>query len=158
MTGSPGPSGSRVALVCSSGGHLAQLCSLRPWWLRRPRLWVSFDTEDARSLLTGENVVWAHHPTTRNLPNALRNLRLAWVVLRRYRPALVVSDGAGVAVPFFLAARALRIPTVFVEVYDRIDEPTLTGRLCYPLSNLFLLQWAEQRRFYPRGQLLGRLL
>ena len=47
--------------------------------------------------------------------------------------------------------------TVYLEVYDRIDTPTLTGRLCYPLSRLFLLQWQEQRRFYPRGVVIGGL-
>jgi UDP-N-acetylglucosamine:LPS N-acetylglucosamine transferase len=148
----------RLLLVCSSGGHLAQLHRLRPWWSGHDRLWVTFATPDARSLLEDEEVVWAYHPTTRNVPNAVRNLGLAWRLLRRYRPDVVVSDGAGVAVPFFLAARVLRIHTVFVEVYDRIERPTLTGRLCYPLSDLFLLQWPEQRRFYPRALMLGRLL
>ena len=103
-------------------------------------------------------MAWAYHPTTRNLPNMMRNLRLAWKLLRRYRPDILVSNGAGVAFPFFLAARLLRIDTVYVEVYDRIDSPTLTGRLCYPLSDLFLLQWNEQKRFYPRGSVIGGLL
>jgi len=148
----------RVLLACSAGGHLAQLHALEPWWRDRERLWVTFDTPDARSLLAGERVVWAHHPTTRNLPNAARNLALAGRVLRRYRPDLVLSDGAGVAFPFFLAARARGIRTAYLEVYDRIDVPTLTGRLCYPLADLFLLQWAEQRRSYPRGVLVGGLI
>ncbi|MGH2812197.1 MAG: PssD/Cps14F family polysaccharide biosynthesis glycosyltransferase [Actinomycetota bacterium] len=148
----------RVALVCSSGGHLLQLYQLRPWWEKHERLWVTFDKADSRSLLAGEPIVWAYQPTTRNIPNLLRNLRLAWKTLRHHRPDIVVSSGAGVAFPFFLLARLLGIKTVYVEVYDRIDLGTLTGRLCYPLSNLFLLQWEEQRRFYPRGQVIGRLL
>jgi UDP-N-acetylglucosamine:LPS N-acetylglucosamine transferase len=86
----------------------------------------------------------------------LRNLGLGWRVLRRYRPNLVVSTGAGVAFPFFIAARLLGIRTVYVEVFDRIDS--LTGRLCYPLSDLFLLQWEEQKRAYPRGIVIGTLL
>jgi hypothetical protein len=145
-------------LVCSAGGHLAQLLRLRPWWSTHERLWVTFDSPHARSVLGGEIVAWAHHPTTRNVPNLLRNLRLAIRVLSRYRPQLVVSNGAGVAAPFFMVAKLLRIPTVYVEVVDRIDSPTLTGRLCYPLADLFLLQWEEQRRFYPRGIVVGRLL
>jgi nitroreductase len=144
-----------VALVCSSGGHLAQLYNLESWWRDHQRFWVTFRKPDAISLLDGEDVEWAHHPTTRNIPNMLRNGRLAWRLLRRRRPDLVVSDGAGVAFPFFLAARLLKIPTVYVEVYDRI---TLTGRLCYRLSNLFLLQWEEQRRSYERGIVIGPLL
>jgi UDP-N-acetylglucosamine:LPS N-acetylglucosamine transferase len=148
----------KVTLVCSSGGHLAQLYRLEPWWRRHQRTWVTFRTPDAVSLLEGEQSVWAFHPTTRNLPNLLRNLRLAWKLLRRDRPDVVVSDGAGVALPFFLVARILRIRTVYLEVYDRIDDPSLTGRLCYPLSDLFLLQWEEQRRSYPRGVVIGAVL
>jgi beta-1,4-N-acetylglucosaminyltransferase len=148
----------RVLLVCSSGGHLIQLHNLRPWWEAHERMWVTFRKLDSSSLLAGERVAWAHHPTTRNLRNLVRNLRLAWRLLRSFRPDVVVSSGAGVAFPFFLVARLLRQKTVYVEVYDRIDSATMTGRLCYPLSNLFLLQWEEQRRSYPKGVVIGSLL
>ena len=152
------PPGGRVLLVCSSGGHLAQLYRLQPWWRRRHRTWVTFDTPDATSLLADEDVVWAHRPTTRNLRNLARNTVLAWRTMRRLRPSLVVSDGAGVALPFFLLARLSGIPTAYLEVYDRIDSRTLTGRLCYPLSSLFLLQWTDQAALYPKGLVVGRLL
>ena len=38
-------------------------------------------------------------PTNRNIPNLLRNLRLAARVLREERPAAILTTGAGVAVP-----------------------------------------------------------
>jgi len=148
----------KVALVGSSGGHLMQLYQLRPWWEKHERVWITFDTPDASSLLADEATTWAHHPTTRNVPNLLRNMRLAWRLLQRERPDVVVSSGAAVAFPFFLLARVLGIRTVYVEVYDRIELPTMTGRLCYPITSLFLLQWREQQRFYPRGRLIGGLL
>ena len=148
----------RVLIVCSSGGHLVQLHNLKPWWEQHDRVWVTFEKLDSTSLLAGESVTWAHHPTTRNLRNLARNLGLAWGLLRSYRPDLVVSSGAGVAFPFFLVARLLGQKTVYVEVYDRIDSATMTGRLCYPLSNLFLLQWEEQRHIYPKGIVIGNLL
>ena len=148
----------KVLLVCSTGGHLTQLYQLRPWWHRHERLWVTFADPHSRSLLAGERVVPAFAPTTRNIPNALRNLRLAAAVLRAERPDVVVSDGAGVAFPFFLLARAMRIPSVYLEVYDRISRPTVTGKLCYPLAQLFLLQWPEQAASYPRGRVIGCLL
>ena len=148
----------RVLLVCSSGGHLIQLHNLKPWWEQHDHMWVTFEKLDSTSLLQGERVAWAYHPTTRNLRNLVRNLLLAWRLLRSYRPDVVVSSGAGVAFPFFLLARLLGRKTVYVEVYDRVDSPTMTGRLCYPLSSLFLLQWEEQRRNYPKGVVIGSLL
>ena len=148
----------KVVLVCSSGGHLTQLYRLKPWWEHHDRSWVTFDTADATSLLAGERVMWAYHPTTRNIPNALRNLRLALRMLRTERPDVVISDGAGVAVPFFMIAKLLGAATVYVEVYDRIDSRTLTGRLCSPFTDLFCVQWPEQQALYPGSQLIGRLL
>jgi len=148
----------KIMLVCSSGGHLAQLFRLRPWWQKHERSWVTFPGAQAESLLRGETVVSAFAPTTRNIPNALRNLRLALSLIRAERPDVIVSDGAGVAVPFFLVARAFRVRTVYLEVYDRISRPTMTGRLCYPLADAFLLQWPEQVSLYPRGEVIGCLI
>jgi len=148
----------KVALVCSSGGHLAQLYQLEPWWREHDRVWVTFDTPDATSLLADERTVWARHPTTRNLPNAVRNLVIAWRVLRDERPDVIVSDGAGVAVPFFVLAKVLGIRTVYLEVVDRIDTRTLTGRLVYPLTDVFCVQWEEQVPLYPRAVRVGALL
>ena len=145
-------------LVGSSGGHLAQLLSIAPLWAKDQRSYVTFDTVDAVSLLADEQVTWAHHPTTRNLRNLVRNSVLAFREVRRRRPDVVVSTGAAVAFPFFIAARLRGIPTVYLEVYDRVDSPTLTGRLCRPLSTLFCVQWPEQLEFYRGSELVGSLM
>jgi len=148
----------RALLVGSSGGHLTQLWALQPWWSDWERTWVTFDTPDAISLLDGESVTWAYHPTTRNIPNLLRNLRLAWTELRRVEPDIVVSTGAGVALPFFVLARLMRIPTAYIEVFDRIDSATLTGRLCRPFTTVMCVQWEEQRSLYKGSHVIGELL
>lgn len=157
-SGAPrGLRGPTVVLVCSSGGHLLLLHQLEAWWRRYPHVWVTFDTADGRSLLRDERVTWAHHPTTRNVKNLVRNLLVAWRVLRSVRPEVVVSTGAGVAVPFFLVAKMLGIRTVFIEALERIESRSLSGRICYPLSDVFVLQWEAQRRLYPRGHVIGSL-
>lgn len=148
----------RALLVGSSGGHLTQLWALKAWWGTGARTWVTFDTPDAVSLLSDEETIWAHHPTTRNIPNLLRNTRLAWRTMRRLKPDIVVSTGAGVALPFFVFARLFRIPTAYIEVYDRIDSATLTGRLCRPFTSVMCVQWDEQRSLYRNAHVIGELL
>lgn len=147
-----------VLLVGSSGGHLAQLLALESWWGDRDRAWVTFPTPDAKSQLEGERVTWAHYPTTRNIPNLIRNTGVAVRLLRREKPSVIMSTGAAVAVPFFVLGWLRRIPTVYLEVYDRIDSPTVTGRLCRPFARLFCVQWEEQRKFYPGSVVVGPLL
>jgi UDP-N-acetylglucosamine:LPS N-acetylglucosamine transferase len=147
-----------VLLVSTQGGHLAQMLALREWWSRRDHFWVCPETPDVVDRLAGERVIRSYSPTTRNLLNLARNIVLAIGVLRRERPSIVVSAGAGVAVPFFVVAWLLRIPTVFIEVYDRVDTPTLTGRLCGPFTTRRFVQWQSQLDFYPDAHLVGPLL
>ena len=145
-------------LVASSGGHLLEMLSLRRAWERHERVWVTFATQDAVDLLEGEGVIWAFHPTNRNLRNLVRNLLLAWRTLRRERPDALFSTGAGIAVPFIWIAWLLRIPTTYVESLTRIHRLSLSGRLVYPVSSHFYVQWPELTKQYPRAQYWGRIL
>jgi O-antigen/teichoic acid export membrane protein len=132
-----------VLIVCSSGGHLLQMHELRGAWGALERVWVTFDKSDARSLLRDERVVHAHGPTNRNVPNLLRNLRLAWRVVRRERPAAILTTGAGVAVPFAWIGRLHRIPTVYVESFTRMHELSLSARMIAPVAHRLYAQWPE---------------
>jgi UDP-N-acetylglucosamine:LPS N-acetylglucosamine transferase len=148
----------RVLLACSAGGHLRQLEVLRPWWSRHDRHWMTFDTADAVALLRDEPVTWAHHPTARNIPNLIRNFGRTFGVLRRYRPDVIVTTGSAIAVPLFVWAKVFGIRTVFIEVYDRIDNATLSAKLVRPITDLFLVQWPEQQELYRGSVVAGRLM
>lgn len=148
----------KILFVTSGGGHLAQLLPLRSWWANHAREWVTFHQPEVENALAGEPVTWCFFPTTRHIPNAVRNLFLSWPTLRRFRPDVLVSAGAGVSVPFFITARLMGIRTVYIECFDRITMPTLSGRICYPLADTFCIQWEEQREFYPDAVYIGPLL
>jgi UDP-N-acetylglucosamine:LPS N-acetylglucosamine transferase len=132
-----------VLLVCSTGGHLLQLHLLRGAWNGFNTTWVTFDKSDARSLLAGEQVVYAHGPTNRNIPNLLRNLMLAFRLVRRMRPRVVVSTGAGLAVPFAWVGRLYGARIVYVESVTRIESPSLSLRLITPVVSRTYAQWPE---------------
>lgn len=148
----------RVIMACSAGGHLAQLLALEEWHRQVDATWVTFDLPDARSALDGGQVVWAYHPTTRNLKNLVRNTGLAIKTIRRVRPDLIVSSGAAIAVPFFWLGKLFGAQTVYVEVVDRIDTRTMTARLVSPVTDLFLAQDPAQLAMFPGSFLIGELL
>jgi UDP-N-acetylglucosamine:LPS N-acetylglucosamine transferase len=146
-----------VLLVCSTGGHLLQLVALREAWESRTRAWVTFDKSDARSLLRGEPVAYAYGPTNRNIPNLLRNLRLARRLVRQFRPKVVVTTGAGVAVPFAWIARLRGAKIVYVESFTRIDGPSLSCRLIAPVAARIYAQWPELADSYGRARYRGNV-
>lgn len=134
-----------VLLVCSAGGHLLQLWSLRAAWDGHTRAWVvaSHEGSDVLSLLADEPHAFAYSPTTRNLWNAARNVVLAWRLVGRLRPKILVTTGAGVAVPFTWAARLRGVRTVYVESFARSGRPSLSCRLVRPVVDRVYVQWPE---------------
>jgi len=76
------------------------------------------------------------------------------------RRVLLVGDAAGyVEIERYNdLGRLLGLLTVYVEVYDRVDTATLTGRLCRPFTRLMLVQWPEQLGLYRDAELVGPLL
>jgi len=149
----------RLLLIASSGGHIFEMFCLRSFWEDKDRFWVTFQTSDATHLLRNEReVYWAAHPTSRNVPNLLRNLALAVRLLIRNRPDMILSTGSGVAVPFLWFARVLGIRTVFVESITRITELSLSARLVKPFVTKMLVQWPELVDRYPGVEHHGRIL
>lgn len=118
----------KICLVGSSGGHLTHLYMLKPFWKDKNRFWVTFDKEDARSLLKDEKMYPCYFPTNRNIKNLIRNTFLAIRVLKKEKPDLIISSGAAVAVPFFYLGKMMGAKLIYIEVFDRIDKPTMTGR------------------------------
>src|SRR4051812_26204583 len=132
-----------VLLVCSSGGHLLQLRTLRDAWSGLPHSWAVEDTPDTRSMLVGEPVTFVAPVRARDLLGALRNTLHAWRLLRRLRPQVVVTTGAAIAVPFAWLARALGLRVVYIESITRIERPSLSCRLVAPVATRVYVQWPE---------------
>lgn len=147
----------KVCLVGSSGGHLTHLYMLKDFWKDKDRFWVTFDKEDARSILENEKVIPCYYPTNRNIKNLIKNTFLAIRVLLKEKPDLIISSGAAVAVPFFYIGKILGAKLVYIEVFDRIDKPTVTGKLVYPIADKFIVQWEEQKKVYPKAINLGSI-
>lgn len=147
----------KVCLVGSSGGHLTHLYMLAPFWKDKDRFWVTFDKEDARSLLKNEKMYKCYYPTNRNVKNLIRNTLLAVRILLKEKPDLIISSGAAVAVPFFYLGKLFGAKTIYIEVFDRIDAPTLTGKLVYPVTDKFIVQWEEMKKVYPKAINLGSI-
>jgi UDP-N-acetylglucosamine--N-acetylmuramyl-(pentapeptide) pyrophosphoryl-undecaprenol N-acetylglucosamine transferase len=137
-------------LVASAGGHLSEIRTL----IGREEshegaVWATYDSPDVMGDFGDEVVIPCHHPTTKNLSNAVRNFRVAKRVLSEYDFNRVISTGAGIAVPFLFRAWQLRIPCFYIESAARVDGPSLTGRILALLPGIHLLRqmgdWGEPR-------------
>lgn len=148
----------KIALITSRGGHLFQLYQLRPWWVKHPRFWVTFPGDDVKSMLNGEKIYFGYYPESRNIINALKNTLLALKILLKEKPTHLISCGAGIAPPFFYVGKLLGTKLIFIEPYDFISYPNLSGRLINPIVDIHLVQRPEQLKFYKNAIYQGSTL
>ena len=130
---------------------------LKPFWKDKDRFWVTFDKEDARSMLIGEKVYPAYYPSNRSLKALAINAYRAVIILQKERPDFIITSGAAPAIPFFWIGKLMGAKTVYIEVFDRIDKSTISGKLCYPVADKFIVQWEEMKQIYPKAVNLGSI-
>jgi len=101
----------------------------------------------------------------RAIPNIVRRNPLSWIVgavlsahaVLMERPDVVITTGAGIVVFFCIFAKLLGAKLIFIESMARVERPSLTSRFLYPFSDLFIVQWPNLLKFFPRAEFLGRL-
>ncbi|GIM93369.1 hypothetical protein [Paractinoplanes toevensis] len=147
--------GLRVVIVSGSGGVLLDTLALRPWWQQHDTSWVAVPAADTEIALAGLPVTW--HPDPAAWPHIVAAVWRAWRLLGRSRPDLLVSAGRRLTVPFFLAARLRRVPTVFVETLTQTGTPCGTARLNARLARVVLVQRPERVAAHRDAVLVGEL-
>lgn len=139
----------RIVGICSGGGHLTELLTITR---HLPSCVAILSEEGAVARNAGSGLPLL--PICDPHRSPLKFLRNAWQALRylvRLRPSVVISTGAGMALPFLIMARLSGATCIFVETGARVSTPSLTGRLFYPFAHLFIVQSAALLRFYEKA-------
>ena len=97
----------KVCLVGASGGHLTHLYMLKSFWENKERFWVTFNKDDARSLLKDEKMYCVYYPSNRSIKALFINTIRAIKILHKERPDLIVSSGVAPAIPFFCIGKLM---------------------------------------------------
>lgn len=128
---------------------------LKPFWQDKDRFWVTFDQTNSRSLLEGERFYPVYYPSNRSIKALIINTWRAIKVLTKEKPDLIISSGAAPAIPFFYIGKLMGAKLIYIEVFDRIDMPTITGKLCYKVADKFIVQWDQMKKYYPNAINIG---
>lgn len=148
-----------LCIVTSKGGHLSQILKLQKLFKDINHYWITFKSKDVSYYLKREKKFYAHYPETRHLPNAILNLYLAWKIFKKHPPNFIISSGAGIAIPFLIIGKVFfGSKLIYIESYDYIAYPSLTGKIAYKFVDLFIIQHTIQKKWYPNAKYWGSLL
>ena len=145
----------KILLVSSIGGHLTQLLQLESLFKNYQYHIVTEKSSITEKLRSKHPVSFLMYGA-RNYPikylfkfsyNCIKSLFL----FLKYRPDVIISTGAHTGVPMCYLAKLFRKKVVFIESFSKTSSPTLSGKLVYPIADLFVVQWESMKKIYPKA-------
>lgn len=85
------------------------------------------------------------------LPKFLLLFLRSFLILVKEKPDCIISVGALATYPICLLGKLMRKKIIYIESFARVDSPSLTGKLMYKISDLFIIQWEDMKKFYPKA-------
>lgn len=148
----------KIGLICARGGHLLELYLLRDWWKDYDRFWITDKGDDANYLLKGEKIYFGFFPEHRNIFNAIRNFFLGLKIIKSEKPDILISTGAGIAPPVFLAGKILGCKLIFLDSYTFINYPSLSARLVSFFVDKLLVQHRSVKKILKKAEFWGSVM
>lgn len=145
----------KVLFISSLGGHLTQLLQLKPLFAEYDYHIItekSIITEDLSQQYQMSFLMYgARNYLFRYIFKFTYNMFKSLYYFFREKPDVIVTTGAHTAVPMCYIAKLFGKKVVFIESFAKTSTPTISGKLVYPIADLFIIQWEEMRKHYPKA-------
>lgn len=139
----------RLCLAASGGGHVRQILDLEPLWQDYPHFFVTEYTALGRSIAGKHPCGFVSHVALGQARlgapfqmawSAIRNCFEAFRLVRRHKPDVVITTGAGSMFFTILWARLRGARIVLIDSFARFDHPSAFARLGGPLAHVRIAQ------------------
>lgn len=151
----------RIIFISSAGGHLYQLLQLEPMFDKYEYLLVTERLKTTIELEEKYNVKYLIGGTRKNfftfIFRFVFNILKSSIIFIKFRPDFVISTGVHTAVPMCYIAKIFRKKVIFFETFAKVTDKTLSGKMVYPIADLFFVQWESMLNVYPNAIYKGGL-
>ena len=151
----------KVIFISSMGGHLTEMMQLKS-------MFKEFDykivTEKHKSTSKLKNIykIKIDYLLTGNRKHLLKyifvipyNVIKSLVIFLKFKPDVIVTTGAHTCVAMCYIAKIFKKKVIYIESFANIETKTLTGRLVYPIADVFIVQWKSMLKLYPKAKYEG---
>jgi UDP-N-acetylglucosamine:LPS N-acetylglucosamine transferase len=149
----------RVLLVCSAGGHLAQILEMEPLFKKFKYIIVTENIEATRPLQNKYNMRFVNPAGKgRNFEfwmNFIINIIKAISIIMKFNPHVIITTGSHTAVPFCYFGKLLGKKIIYILTFARINTKAKAADIIYPIADEFIVQWESAQKLYPKSKYLG---
>lgn len=153
----------KVMFISSTGGHFNELMQLRSLF-DRYNYYIVTEKDKVTENLEDEyegKISYLLYGTRSHLfkyffqfiYNCFKTIYLYF----KFRPNYIVTTGTHTAGPMCYLGKIFGSKIIYIETFANRNSKTATGRLIYPIADLFIVQWKEMLEIYPKAVLGGSI-
>ena len=152
----------KVLFISSTGGHLKELMNLEPLFKNYDFTIITENGKTTEYLINKYNgrVYYVPYSTRSKITSYI--LKYIFVIIKSFllfmkiRPDVIVSTGTHTAVPICYFGKIFGKKIIYIETYANITRKTITGKILYPITNLFIVHWKSMKKLYPNAVCLEK--
>lgn len=147
----------RVLFISSTGGHLNELMQLAPLFEKYDYHIITEKDKVNKNLKEkyGDRLYFLPYGTRAKLFSYIfKYLYLCLKTIYLYfkiHPKVIVTTGTHTAGPMCYLGKIFGSKIIYIETFANTNRKTATGRLIYPIADLFIVQWEEMLEIYPKA-------
>lgn len=151
----------KVLFVASLGGHLSELFQFKSLFKDYNYLLVTEKNPTTINLKEEYNVKFFNYCNKSNwfkylMINIINGFRSVGTFIK-FRPDVIVTTGANTCVPLCYLCWLFRKKVIYIETLAKRYGKSTSGKLVYPIADVFIVQWEEMLKVYPKAVYWGGL-
>lgn len=153
----------KVMFIASTGGHLDELLQLKDMFNKYDYHLVTEKDKTTEKLKDKykDKISYLKYGTRskklKYIFQFIYNCVFSFFLYIKYRPRYIITTGTHTAVPMCYIGKIFRSKIIYIETFANINEKTLAGKMIYPIADLFIVQWEEMLKLYPKAILGGSI-
>ena len=147
----------KVLFIASTGGHLAEMMQLKPMFKNYDYYIITEKTKSNLSLKEKYKsrvsyLVYGTKDHKLSYPfKLLYNCLKSFYLYLKIHPDYIITTGVHTAGPMCLIGKIFGSRVIYIETFANMVTKTVTGRLLYPFSDRFIVQWSSMKKLYPKA-------
>ena len=143
---------SNIVGISSGGGHLSELLASIPGDIKDEITYITVKNGHTKKSLKNVNSFFINDPHT-GIAKYLINLIHAFFLFIIIRPKVIISTGAGIAIPFMMIGKLFGSKLIFIETGARVYTASKSGEFMYKYANLFIVHYTHLLDKYPNSKI-----
>lgn len=151
----------KVLFISSTGGHLSELMQLKKLFEKYEYYLVTEKTKSNEYLAEDYKgkISYLIYGTKKNLFTYffiyVFNIIKSFTIFIKQKPDVIVTTGTHTAVPMCYIAKLFGKKVIYIETFANRNSKTVAGRFVYPIADVFVVQWEEMKKIYPKAEYWG---